>query len=67
MTLELVTKIELNIDEQRRITLDYLISRYESDLNSLKKAKFENTRYSRTIKQELAALDSVIKILEQEI
>lgn len=67
MILERLTKIELNIDEQRRITLDYLLNRYEKNLKTLNGAKFENTRYSRIIKKELAALDAVIKILEQEI
>ena len=71
MTLERVTKIELNIDEQRRITLDYLterkiknthlVNQYEKMLN------YRQSEYIRTLKNEMAAIDAVLKILEKEI
>ena len=71
MVLERVTQIELNVDEQRRISLDYLSECYKDK----KKCLFEyeklfsnrNTPYTITAKKELAALDAVIKILENEI
>lgn len=71
MTLERVTKIELNIDEQRRITLDYLTERKTKNAQLLnqyeKMLKYRQSEYIRTLKNELAAIDAVIKILEKEI
>ena len=71
MILERVTQIELNTDEQRRITLDYLQQRKESNLRSMNywqtTPKFKNSRCERNMKSELSALDAVIKILENEI
>ena len=71
MILERVTTIELSIDEQRRITLDYLCRCYADRKQALKAYEQifsnRNTPYTITARKEIAALDSVIKTLENEI
>lgn len=67
MLLERVTKIELNVDEQRRITLDYLTKRRAKNSNALNFGGYTAKEYARTLKNENSALDAVIKILENEI
>ncbi len=71
MVLEKVTQIELNIDEQRRITLDYLCQCYKDKKKSLHDYERifsnRNTPYTISTRKELAALNAVINILENEI
>lgn len=71
MILERVTQIELNTDEQRRITLDYLCRCLSDKRQALKNYErifsSRNTPYIISTRKEKAALDAVIKILEAEI
>ena len=71
MILEKLTLIELNSDEQRRISLDYLQQLHNDKKKSLHvyETTFSNrnTPYTISSRKELAALDAVIKILESEI
>ena len=71
MVLEKVTQIELNIDEQRRISLDYLQRCYTDKKQALKAYErifsSRNTPYTISARKDLAALNAVITILENEI
>lgn len=71
MVIEKITQIELNIDEQRRITLDYLCQFQQNKKSSLKEYERifsnRNTPYTISTRKELAALDAVIRILESDI
>lgn len=71
MTLERVTQIELSVDEQRRIALDYLTQCRQNKKNGLKEYERifsnRNTPYTITARKEIAALNAVISILESEV